>query len=310
VREHRARRIGRPSLAAPYAQKVAGWLSEDPDLPTQEWLRRAKEDGYTGHKTAFYALVAGARPPRSAPVVRFEGLPGEFSQHEHALLSAIPEANVDVPEVNATFAQAIVDTGVGVEMCAPQRLGRALGRLGQGLVLQPRKFQDEQDLHSQLNAWLTEVNERTPSRATKVIPEIRRREELARMCPIKILPENLAVRVPVLVGPTEVMFEGMPYSMPPKATHVAGTAFVYEDRLHIIAGRFEAEHRRRRKGEPPAPLPEHRAAKLAAVHGKRAKLYEKRQQLLQLGPSALELLTHITHREPRQSADRIEHRHE
>jgi hypothetical protein len=76
--------------------------------------------------------------------------------------------------------------------------------------------------------------------------------------------------------------------------------------LRIIAGRFEAEHRRRRKGEPPAPLPEHRAAKIAAVHGTRAKLYEKRQQVLQLGPSALELLTHITHREPRQSSVRVE----
>jgi hypothetical protein len=36
--------------------------------------------------------------------------------------------------------------------------------------------------------------------------------------------------------------------------------------------------------EPPAPLPEHRAAKVAAVHGKRAKLYEERQQVLNLGP--------------------------
>lgn len=56
--------------------------------------------------------------------------------------------------------------------------------------------------------------------------------------------------------------------MPPEATHVAGTLFLYEDRLHIVAGRFEALHRRRKKGEPPAPLPKHRAAKVAAVHGK------------------------------------------
>ena len=218
----------------------------------------------------------------------------------------------EVEQFNETFAQAIVDIGVGVEMCAP-RSGNQKGSVERlvGWVkssfFKPRKFQDERDLQAQLTAWLVEVNERTPSRATKVIPEIRRREELPRLRPVKVLPETLAIRIPVTVGPTaEVIFEGLPYSMPPKAAHVAGTAFVYENKLHIIAGRFEAEHRRRRQGEPPAPLPEHRAAKIAAVHGARAKLYEKRQQVLQLGPSALELLTHIVHREPRQSAVRVE----
>lgn len=375
-REHRERRIGRPSLAAPFALKVAAWLREEPDLPTQELLRRAKESGYTGHKTAFYALVAGARPPRSTPVVRFEGLPGEFSQHDFghvdvrfvdgkkkrvhffasrlkysrfAAVTLVNDERVetiirclardfvkfgglplmavfdrpktivnkagkgrDVQAFNATFAQAIVDIGVGVEMCAP-RSGNQKGSVERlvgwvkGAFFKPRKFQDELDLQAQLTAWLDEVNDKTPSRATKVIPEIRRREELARLRPVKVLPENLAVRVPVIVGPTaEVMFEGLPYSMPPKAAHVGGTVFVYEDRLHIIAGRFTADHRRRRKGEPPAPLPEHRAAKIAAVHGKRAKLYEKRQQLLNLGPGALSLLTHITHREPRRSSERVE----
>jgi transposase InsO family protein len=122
-----------------------------------------------------------------------------------------------------------------------------------------------------------------------------------------VLPEKLALRIPAVVGPTaEVTFEGQPYSMPPEATHVAGTIFLYEDRLHIVAGRFEAWHRRRREGDPPAPLPEHRAAKIAAVHGKRAKLYEKRQQVLNLGPDALALLTEIVHREPRLANRRVE----
>ncbi|MEZ4302182.1 MAG: hypothetical protein R3B70_45060 [Polyangiaceae bacterium] len=127
------------------------------------------------------------------------------------------------------------------------------------------------------------------------------------MRPVKVTPEKLALRIPVFVGPTaEVMFDGARYSMPPEAAHVAGTVFLYEDRLRIIAGRFEATHRRRRKEEPPAPLPEHRAAKLASVHGTRAKLYEKRQQVLQLGPGALTLLTAITHRDPRRAGRDIE----
>ena len=33
-------------------------------------------------RVAFYALAASNRPPRETPVVRFEGLPGEFSQHD------------------------------------------------------------------------------------------------------------------------------------------------------------------------------------------------------------------------------------
>ena len=372
----RERRVGRPPKAAPFVAQVTGWLVEEPELPTQELLRRAKEAGYTGNKTAFYGLVAGLRPPRVTPVVRFEGLPGEFSQHDfghvdvrfvdgrkkrvHFFASRLkysrfaavtlvenervetivrclardfvrfgglplmavfdrPKTIVgksgrgrDVEAFNATFAQAIVDLGVGVEMCAP-RSGNQKGSVERlvGWVkssfFKHRKFQDEVDLHAQLAAWHVEVNTQTPSRATSVIPETRRLEELARLRPIKVIPERLALRVPIFVGPTaEVMFEGAPYSMPPEATHVAGTLFLYEDRVRIVAGRFDVVHRRRGKGEPPAPLPEHRAAKLAAVHGTRAKLYEKRQQLLNLGPASLTLLTELTHREPQLARRRVE----
>ncbi|MFO0737543.1 MAG: IS21 family transposase [Labilithrix sp.] len=362
------RKVGRPSTATPFAPKVTAWLQAEPELPTQELLRRAKEAGYDGRKTAFYALVAGLRPPRAAPVVRFEGLPGEFSQHDFgevdvtyvsgrkrrvrffasrlkysrfvavALVAnqttetivrslarhfvafgGLPLLAVfdrpativkkggkgrEVEAWNATFAQAIVDIGVGIEICAP-RSGQQKGSV-ESLVkwvknsfFKHRKFQDDADLQAQLDAWHTEVNTKTASRATGMIPETRRQEELGRLRPIKVIPEKLALRVPIFVGPTaEVMFEGLPYSMPPEATHIAGTLFLYEHQLRIVAGRFDALHRRRCKGEPPAPLPAHRAAKIAAVHGKRAKLYEKRQQVLNLGADSLSLLTEITHRDP------------
>jgi transposase len=374
--ERRARNVGRPSKASPFVDRVRGWLAEAPELPTQELLRRAMEAGYAGHKSAFYALVAGARAPRSAPVVRFEGLPGEFSQHDFghvditfvdgrkkrvhffasrlkysryvavtlvenekvesvvrnlalhfALFGGLPLMAVfdrprtivkksgkgrDVEQYNATFAQAIIDIGVGVEMCAP-RSGNQKGTVEhlvkwvKSSFFKHRKFQDETDLQTQLDAWHIDVNTKTPSRATGAIPETRRLEELQRLRPIKVFPEKLALRVPIFVGPTaEVMFEGVAYSMPPEATHVPGTLYLYQDRLHIFAGRFEAVHRRRKKGDPPAPLPEHRAAKIAAVHGKRAKLYEKRQQVLNLGADALALLTEITHREPKLASHRVE----
>lgn len=373
---HRERGIGRPAKAAPFAERIAAWLAEDPRLPTHELLRRAKEVGYQGKKTAFYATVAGLRPPRAAPIVRFEGLPGEFSQHDfghvdvvfvdgrkqrvhffasrlkysrYSVVTLVDDERVEtivrclardfvafgglplmavfdrprtvvqksgrgreVELFNATFAQAIVDLGVGVEMCAP-RSGNQKGSVERlvgwvkGSFFKHRKFMDDADLRAQLAAWHVEVNTQTPSRATGVIPETRRQEELPRLRPVKVLPEDLALRVPIFVGPTaEVMLDGVAYSMPPEATHVAGTLFLYEDRVRIVAGRFATEQRRRKKGDPPAPLPEHRAAKVAAVHGRRAKLYEKRQQVLNLGLDAMALLTELTHREPKLSGRRVE----
>ena len=43
---------------------------------------RAKLAGYRGGKTALYELIASVRPPETAVEMRFEGLPGEFSQHD------------------------------------------------------------------------------------------------------------------------------------------------------------------------------------------------------------------------------------
>ena len=57
-------------------------LQETPDLASLEILRRVREVGYEGGKTALYALVASLRPKPAKPLVRFEGLPGEFSQHD------------------------------------------------------------------------------------------------------------------------------------------------------------------------------------------------------------------------------------
>ena len=43
---------------------------------------RAHEAGYAGGKSALYALIRRLRPTPTVPVVRFEGVPGEFSQHD------------------------------------------------------------------------------------------------------------------------------------------------------------------------------------------------------------------------------------
>ena len=47
-----------------------------------ELLHRARQAGYTGGKSALYALAQTLRTHVVTPLVRFEGLPGEFSQHD------------------------------------------------------------------------------------------------------------------------------------------------------------------------------------------------------------------------------------
>ena len=80
--ERKQRRIGRPNVVENFRKQVATILEQEPDLPSLEILRRVRETGYEGGKTALYGLVASIRPQTSKPLVRFEGLPGEFSQHD------------------------------------------------------------------------------------------------------------------------------------------------------------------------------------------------------------------------------------
>jgi hypothetical protein len=87
--------------------------------------------------------------------------------------------------------------------------------------------------------------------------------------------------------------------MPPDAIGIAGTLFLYRDRVRIIAGRFEALHQRLFEPHAKSTLPAHRAQHVAAVSGKRAKRYLQREHLLALGPMALSYLTELTHRRPR-----------
>jgi len=79
----RARRaVGRPSKAEAYRDVVVQALTEDGALKSVEWLHRARLAGYTGGKSALYALAQTLRPHTVIPLVRFEGLAAEFSQHD------------------------------------------------------------------------------------------------------------------------------------------------------------------------------------------------------------------------------------
>lgn len=372
--ERKERKVGRPSKVEAFRELIIEiCLEEDADhrpLQSKEIVRRLKQKGYKGSKTAACAFIASLRPKTVRPLVRFEGLPGEFCQHDfghtdvvfmsglrkriHFFASRLKWSRcarativdneraetvirtqlqhyVDfggrplfgvwdrprtiahewtsdgvITQWNQTFINAQFEIGVGAEVCWPYRpnqKGAVENLVGwvKNSFFKQRKFIDEQDLHEQLEEWLVEVNTKTVSRATGVIPETRRQEELARLQPPKVQPHDLALRVPVLVGPTAYApFDGNSFMLPAAAMGISGTVFIYRDRLRFVVGRHQVAYPR------PAPsvkdasfdLPHLQAEMVAAVSGRRAKLYLKRQQLLEVGEPAHRFLTELVHRRP------------
>jgi len=365
----RARRaIGRPAKAEPFRSVVAEILAREPSLLSVEILRRAKLKGYTGGKTALYTLISVLRPKTIRPLVRFEGLAGEFSQHDFGQVDVtfleavekrvhffasrlkysrwvevtiVPDERAEtlvrtfvdhfaaiggvpllavfdrprtvavnwtrdghVTEWNPLLAGVALDLSVGIEVCwpaSPWQKGSVENLVGwvKGSFFKQRRFVDDDDLRRQLAEWRTEVNTARPCRATKVIPAVRLEEERPRLRPLKIAPTDLALRVPIVVGPTAEVIHGThPYSMPPEAIGIPGTLYLYRDRVRIVAGRFAVTHERKFHPGDGSILPEHRAQHVAAVSGQRAKRYLQREHLLKLGPDALAYLTELTHRRP------------
>jgi transcriptional regulator with XRE-family HTH domain len=76
------RGVGRPSVVEEYRERIAAVLKAEPKLPTVEILHRMRGQGYAGGKSALYELACELRPKLGTPLVRFEGVAGEFSQHD------------------------------------------------------------------------------------------------------------------------------------------------------------------------------------------------------------------------------------
>jgi transposase len=351
---------------AAFESLVAEILEAEPTLRSVEVLHRLRCAGYDGGKSAAYDLVKRLRPKAQVPpMVRFEGLAGEFSQHDfgsvrvtyadgsretiHFFVSrlkysrwsdvrVVPDEKVEalvrallagfeafggVPlrsvfdnpktivvgraggriEWNATFAQAVVDYGLGVELCAPRRgnqKGSAENLVGwvKGSFFKVRRFHDREDLLRQLAEWLTEVNTVRPSRATGEVPAVRLEAERPRLRPLAIPPADYPLRFPVTVRTTGfVEHAGIRYSMPPETIGIPATLFLYPERVRIVAKNgVEAAHPRTPDVGTASYRPEDRVARLAAVHGRRGRLYLQRQEILELGPPAEALLTEWVHR--------------
>ena len=367
--DRKRRRLGRPSKTEPFRSFVVGLLGEEPELMSLEIMRRARARGYTGGKTAMYDLVASLRPKAESLQMRFEGLPGEFSQHDFgqvdvrfldgskrrihffasrlkwsrwAEVTLVENEQVEslvrtlldhfvsfggvplcavfdrpktvalkwkkdgtVTEWNATFALAATEIGFVPEVCwpySPRQKGAVEKLVGwvKSSFFKQRRFHDMDDLRRQLAEWLHEVNEVRPSCATDTVPAERRKEEIERFRPPRVGPNDLALRIPTGVGPTGyVVYDTHSYSMPPAAANLPATLYLYRDRVRIVAGKHEAIHPRHFERKEISTLPEHRAAHLSAISGKRGKRYLKRQHLFDTGEAAVRFLTELVHRDPR-----------
>lgn len=199
----------------------------------------------------------------------------------------------------------ILDLGLAIELCwprSPEQKGSVENLVGwvKGSFFKQRRFVDDEDVQRQLREWHEDVNTKRASRATRVIPATRLAEEQSRLRPLRIAPAELALRVPVRVGPTGyVLHDTHLYPMPPEALGLSGTLYLYRERVRIVAGRFEAQHDRLSgKGEM-STLTEHRAPRVAAVSGQRAKRYMKREHLTRLGEPAVAYITALVHRRPK-----------
>jgi transposase len=85
------RKPGRPSELDPGLRaQIQALLAQDPRMKGAELLRRLRSDyGYHAGKNPVYRYLSQARPPKSAPtpLVRFEGVAGEFAQHDFGQLT-------------------------------------------------------------------------------------------------------------------------------------------------------------------------------------------------------------------------------
>jgi transposase len=85
------RGLGRPTLLTEAFQRpIKEMLAENPTMKGAEVLRRLRSlHGYPAGKTAVYDYLKHVRPPKPAglPVVRFEGVAGEFAQHDFGTLT-------------------------------------------------------------------------------------------------------------------------------------------------------------------------------------------------------------------------------
>ena len=181
-----------------------------------------------------------------------------------------------------------------IEPCAPYRANQKgsvenLVRFFKDNFLRVRHFRNRADLERQLREWLHEVNFVRPCSATGVPPAERLAEELPRLRE-RALGETATtypLRRSVTVLPTGIIrFLGTGYSVDPKRLGAPATLLVRRHSLEIIAGDSRCRHARDDHSGRIYRLPAHSLAQIAAIQGRRKKIYAQRQYLMDLGPGS------------------------
>jgi hypothetical protein len=122
-------------------------------------------------------------------------------------------------------------------------------------------------------------------------------KERERLSALAIPAQEYPLRIAVTVRTTGfVEYERIRYSMPPATIGIPGTLFLYPDRVRIVTrDGTQVDHPRHPVVGRTSYRSEDRVARLAAVHGERAKFYQKREEIFELGPPAEHLVTEWVH---------------
>jgi hypothetical protein len=161
------------------------------------------------------------------------------------------------PEWDPAFAHAAIQLGLGVEVRARRGADRGpglnLGNWAKAGLLNGRVFRDEADVEEGMKVWLDKMNDLSTPELGGKTPALLLTEERQRLRALRLSPEDLALRFPVVVtARSTVVFEGESYPMPPDAIGLVGALYLYPARVVIVAGRYEAAHLRRRRADPAA----------------------------------------------------------
>ena len=164
-----------------------------------------------------------------------------------------------VVEWDPAFAYAAIQLGLGVEVRARRGADRGpgtnLGNWVKHAFFKDRAFAGEIDLDRQLQEWVAKINgAKSTENGTQIgnqTASILLAEERQRLRPLKLTPDNLALRLPMVVGPrATVLHDGQSYAMPADAVGLVGALYLFPDKVVIVAGRYETAHKRHGGSRP------------------------------------------------------------
>lgn len=153
-----------------------------------------------------------------------------------------------VADWNELVAGMARDLGLGLDVrpTGPRRLSTDhLVEWVKDGFFHAQAFVDQPSVSRRLTEWLQTINSVHASRITGVVPSVALVQERNRLRPIRLSAETLALRAPIVVNPdATVVYETFAFPMPHQAAGLAGTLFLYPDRIQIVAGAFTATFRR------------------------------------------------------------------